>query len=550
MNVPAGWRIRDRYDRHVRRATLRIPPDAPRYRLEFALEEALRLASLPGENEGRTYYFRSLRIGALDASGDRRRWLEKFQQTLLAEAAQAVHGGNPGAEFASVVYFHSQAEALTLLLDRVLARRGMAAWFWPMVMPETMVASGSMGELVPVIVESLRARPASWVAVAAALFGRDTLDVVALLRAVPDAAVESWIEEMSGPGSLPVHAATRMLPAALPVIERAARTFGVSSARTVWIAALAVLAASPSELTRGTAVARARRALATLEIDRARESTPPSGPVPRLSAPPPARTEPAPEYGGAGPAEAPRALPLPQEFPASVPSSPHAAAVPEAPGQPPQQPAASAMPQTSFEIPAPVPVPEALPQSPRLSSIRWHCEGADTGVAGVFFLLNVLVRIGLPAALDAGLAALPDFVPRLLRRFLADGAAPREDPVLRWLDALISDSGDTAEVPCDASCWPVNLPGSRAAAPAGYILRLWHLAVRRWCWRVAGIATREIVSRPGVFSVNLTDLDVSLAIHVADVRIRKAGLDLDPGWLPWFGRVVRFHYLVPGELHG
>jgi hypothetical protein len=24
--------------------------------------------------------------------------------------------------------------------------------------------------------------------------------------------------------------------------------------------------------------------------------------------------------------------------------------------------------------------------------------------------------------------------------------------------------------------------------------------------------------------------------------VRRAGLDVDPGWLPWFGRVVNFHF--------
>jgi len=32
--------------------------------------------------------------------------------------------------------------------------------------------------------------------------------------------------------------------------------------------------------------------------------------------------------------------------------------------------------------------------------------------------------------------------------------------------------------------------------------------------------------------------------------VRRLGLDLDPGWLPWFGRVVRFHYLPRGEFNG
>jgi hypothetical protein len=50
--------------------------------------------------------------------------------------------------------------------------------------------------------------------------------------------------------------------------------------------------------------------------------------------------------------------------------------------------------------------------------------------------------------------------------------------------------------------------------------------------------------------VNRTDLDVTLPLELADIRGRRVGLDLDPGWLPWFGRVVRFHYLHRGESHG
>ena len=42
----------------------------------------------------------------------------------------------------------------------------------------------------------------------------------------------------------------------------------------------------------------------------------------------------------------------------------------------------------------------------------------------------------------------------------------------------------------------------------------------------------------------VSDLHVDLVLPLDDVSIpvRLAGLDLDPGWLPGFGRVVKFHY--------
>jgi hypothetical protein len=50
------------------------------------------------------------------------------------------------------------------------------------------------------------------------------------------------------------------------------------------------------------------------------------------------------------------------------------------------------------------------------------------------------------------------------------------------------------------------------------------------CYRDA-----EIVADPGWIEVRLSLQDVSTAI-------RRAGLDLDPGWVPWLGVVVRFVY--------
>jgi hypothetical protein len=52
-----------------------------------------------------------------------------------------------------------------------------------------------------------------------------------------------------------------------------------------------------------------------------------------------------------------------------------------------------------------------------------------------------------------------------------------------------------------------------------------------------------VVSRPGRVAVTRTHVDVLFGHQQADPRVRRAGLDLDPGWLPWFGRVVQFHYL-------
>lgn len=100
-----------RNDRHVRRARLRIGASAPRHRLVFNIEEALRLCSLPSENEGRVYCFRYLHVGGLPANGDRRAWLDELQRALLELARRAVHGADDAARAADAVFFLNEQEA-------------------------------------------------------------------------------------------------------------------------------------------------------------------------------------------------------------------------------------------------------------------------------------------------------------------------------------------------------------------------------------------------------------------------------------------------------
>ena len=59
--------------------------------------------------------------------------------------------------------------------------------------------------------------------------------------------------------------------------------------------------------------------------------------------------------------------------------------------------------------------------------------------------------------------------------------------------------------------------------------------------------------RPARVHHDEVQLDIDFHIRSVDLDIRLSGLDVDPGWLPWLGRIVRFHYiddptLLPGGL--
>jgi hypothetical protein len=77
----------------------------------------------------------------------------------------------------------------------------------------------------------------------------------------------------------------------------------------------------------------------------------------------------------------------------------------------------------------------------------------------------------------------------------------------------------------------------RGTAPS-----IWLTACRRLLRRRARIGLASLVLRPARFVLTATHVDVFISLPAADVRVRRAGLDIDPGWVPWLSKVVTFHY--------
>jgi hypothetical protein len=77
---------------------------------------------------------------------------------------------------------------------------------------------------------------------------------------------------------------------------------------------------------------------------------------------------------------------------------------------------------------------------------------------------------------------------------------------------------------------------------AQLVTSAWLVAARRWLRRHAGIGIASLVRRPASLALSPTHADLVFELATAEIRIRRAGLDINPGWVPWFGRVVTFHY--------
>ena len=528
MSQPQLWHPLSRNDRHVRRANLRLPPEVSEHRATFLVEESLRLMALPGEDQGRTYFFRRVALRGLAAAAPTSEWVDRAQSTMHALATRALHGNDHRARGADAVFFYSQQEALEWLLQQLLRRfpqaLSSAEWFAAMIAPSTPRAD--IGMQVVAVIDRLRSLPSGWFAAATAvlriLYAESAS--VAALASIPDGVARMWLSELGG-------ASGRVGVPRLPergrrILRDQLREFhqdgasslgrGESAAQTasrllptrhrdlpprlVWLAALMVALEDPSVLDNGAAVAGGRRVLEEL-------------------------------------ADAVSASPVAKDLDPTMSSALRSSEF-----------ASDLVDEKRRDISAGA--ARDLPEDRGVDggAVENPADQAHfTPAGGFYFLLNVLRRLGIEQALGALPEQLREgFLPRLIASLARCASVAENDPALMWagasLGSAIQDDGSACIV--SAECWPrMPLPPLRTQVTPARLARVWTVAVRRWCWLNARLTLFEVVRRHGRILLTRTDLDVTLSMDTVDLRLRRAGLDLDPGWLSWFGRVVRFHYV-------
>jgi len=141
------------------------------------------------------------------------------------------------------------------------------------------------------------------------------------------------------------------------------------------------------------------------------------------------------------------------------------------------------------------------------------------------------------------------WTPGLLKNTLVMRRA-RNTPGKRVLD---SDNGNLTlalwqdQIPAAARRWVRGCVLQRQAAvppvnDLDLIIRAWVAAIGRFLHKYAQSSLRRMVARPGHVATTPTHFDVTFDPAQLDIGIRRAGLDIDPGWVPWIGRVVYIHY--------
>lgn len=537
------------------------------------LEDALRTATLPDDG-GRVLIIRKLDVGALRVGDSSTTVARSVERTVAALASRAVHGLHPSAANADVVYFRDVQESIAALATCIARQHSTAAWFWRLAVPAWRPEM-SRDEALRALLFASCETPAPRVGAAELLRALEEKGASdALLTALRPSdgvrllASSSWRAAHGADIDLRAERefeVTTLDARVTGTLTRWVARWGIEDARTAWLACASLVANRPL---RAISADLPRVARALVRVIAAHES-PREPPATHSAATPgaannrggdeaddvgvdhrpgdaPAVQTPDRDYAQAS---FPRRLPElragdhlheQRDTPDVVGAEIHAA---QGEGALPARTvhqiptsqldhftttAHASTPPTPTRVSAPEITTSGRPATSLPAAVPWE-EPDITTFGGLFLMLPVIARLGLPAQLESHPALIEADFPRRLLRYLALRlGADERDPVMR---AIASGEED------DHVAWRKELVQ-------------WTVRVRRWCRTNTGLSVRTITCRPARLRATRTHIDVYFPLAHIDLRVRRAGLDIDPGWVPWFGRVVRFHYQRERGGHG
>ncbi len=482
--------------RTVQRLRLRATSAERARHAALLLEDALRTATLPGT--GRFILFRRLALGRLDPGKSASSFALAIERAVRQAESQAVRAALPAAAHAAAVVFQDRFEAVALLARRIAQHQPADEWFWPAALPGWRSdLAGARWTVLLEIAHSLF--PPLFAAVAVLAEAVAANELTSLMRSLPMNIGTQWLRavgfaELSlDPDTTPNSAPPLPVECswvqpilswvnALPRIDHNA----------VWLACCAAV--------RTNACCATDLNLPQRAYDWLRESTK-----------------------------------------AVRKSIVHVSAADEATSdKQAEQLELRGRGCVGRKAKSPAQLERTALNARPIHSSNGR-EGEATAGGGLFFLIPVLQQLGIASFLQARPHLTEQrFGPALLRQLASRVKLPESDPICSLLDEHADDWPERMESPrCVQEILaeprrPIQLP-----APFGP----WITAARRWCRRRARIGLHSLIHRPAQLFASQTHWDVCFRLDQIDFRIRRAGLDLDPGWVAWLGQVVRFHYL-------
>lgn len=598
-------------ERRVRTVRLHAPDESLIRRGAVLLEDALRTASLPDVGAGRLLVIRSFSVGTIRSQQSAASLALNIEKRLHQLRSCAVYAMSPGARHYTAVYFRDEVEPYVLLALKLSRRECPDEWFWRPAVPDWRSGMPRDEALRTLLFGVMRTQAGTWAAVRM-LTNLQTEHIIdPMLSSLRWLDGERLLQEFGwsrSPASLremPIHAERQSVQ--LPrgwediLVQWIERWNYDDDPRPAWLACAALVAEKPGRLLdrrllhRGKALLRAVRFQGHMSQLDTRSSVEGSKRETSSSNDEITTSD-----------EASKQIGLEEEVPAKGKGTTSdirdMLQVPEENGES-YAPRESTSVRSSPESGATTRESGDADLFSRMDDTvdTWPVTPQPTAYAGMFFLVAVLSKLGIENFLEVFPHWIEhDLAARLFFTFCERLNVPEQDAIRVALPGIGNESGCQVFDFFVPGCWMTGIaeegavilrgvrdfPGLRIIAdasqrltlglwrgkfPAGVRLMIgirgfkkgawlayeselematqaWITAARRWCRRFAHIGLRDLICRPGRISVTRTHVDVLLDHRQSETRVRKAGLDFNPGWVPWLGRVVRFHYLYGEQI--
>lgn len=253
--------------RRVRTVHLSAPNDGLLRRGELLLEDALHTASLPAADGGWLWLVRSLSVGRIDPRDSSASLALAIERQLAQLGALALHGSDPGADTAPVVYFRTSLEAPILLSLRLcrgagpglvlaggcahLANRNPTGAGTAADPAGHFLTAGGVAAVAQFVQALVLAQAGAYL-----MASLSPQDGPLLLQAC------GWAAAAAGPAS---GARTAELPAPWPsTLLDGIGQWGAGDGRTLWLVAMALVAINPSRLADPTLLDQAHTVIGQL----------------------------------------------------------------------------------------------------------------------------------------------------------------------------------------------------------------------------------------------------------------------------------------------
>ncbi|MDZ7754069.1 MAG: hypothetical protein U5S82_21120 [Gammaproteobacteria bacterium] len=525
-------------ERRVRKLTLRGGGHVQLLQARYVVEEALRTASLPGVPLHADVLVRHLDLGTLHPNLPFTVLAHKITALLRHLAAAAVCVDEQSSPDAEVVWFSDPVQVYVTLLTRLLDGKAVNEWYWRSLFP------GQDLSLQPATIE--------WLLLASRQTALQELAPAHVLQAVVEA--RSWPRLLAfitptlarrmlhGAGLSPVAAVKHngaraygpkaIQPAPLnadwrEALRLAVETWGDADVRSQWLAWHALVLHRPAWLECRDCLQRLDLVRWMADASDGRRPVQGDDPAPHSALGKAQNTTAAADYQRSN-------------ILRSAPPDPGASAA--AVQDPPSSPATG-----HRQYPAGVDAGRDLRPDPAR-----HPQGRGKGAAaltrftsqaGFAFVVPLLQRLALAELLqqDQRLIQL-DFARQLLWSMARRFGIQKHDPIWSLFEDFEPQSDVAlADIPIPR-LW-LRLSGKHVSSTSLHaLINTIQLTAEAYLRRYCQLSLGSLLNRPGRVSITATHWDVHFDINQTELRLRRVALDTDPGWTPWLGRVLQFHY--------